>query len=1535
MQEQIQGFQLSPQQKRLWLLQPNSKSYNCVSRVNLVGNLHLEILKQALLKVINRHEILRTTFYCPKGFKVPIQVIQENSFYSLTEHNLSNPESLAVELDNLFHLAIQHNFDWKQGSLLQLQLVAMPSNQHVLLISLPSLCGDVGTLNNFVQELSRAYAACLQGEEITDEPLQYADIAQWQNEILELEEPEAELEYWHQLDFSHIGDFMLPFANRTESNREFHPQFITQEIAQELVAKIEMIAQQYQTSVSVVFLTCWQILLWRLSPQSNLLIGLACDGRNHEELQNSLGLLVKYLPFSCHLEENYRFDHLLKNVTEATDELYAAQAQFSWEHFSAGNSQDPNLSFFPLCFEFVSFSTCQATSDVSFSINKHYSCTERFAVKLACVRRDETCITELHYDANVFAPDVIQRLANQFEMLLASVADNPTGAIAQFDILSPIERQELVIQFNNTQTAVPAYACIHQWFESQVERTPDHIAVICENRKLTYHELNQQANQLAHYLQNIGVGPEVMVGICTDRSIEMMIAVLGILKAGGAYVPLDPTYPRERLAFIFNDTRSPVLLTQQKLLAILPEHSALVLCLDSDWQKIASESQENPISKVASENLAYVIYTSGSTGQPKGTLIPHRGLVNYLAWCTQAYAVEQGKGTVVHSPLAFDLTITSLFSPLLVGQPVELLPDDFSIESLSAALQKSHDLSLVKITPSQLLLLSQQLSPSQAAGKTKAFVIGGENLQAQSLTFWQEFAPETQLVNEYGPTETVVGCCIYQVPPGSKEFNSVPIGRPIANTQIYLLDSALQPVVIGVVGELYIGGAGLARGYLHRPELTAQKFIPHPFSQEPGARLYKTGDLARFRPDGQLEFLGRVDDQVKIRGFRIELGEIEKVLAQHPALRETVAMVREDVPGDQRLVAYVVPTIDVTPHAGDLQNYLHSRLPEYMVPSMFVILNALPLTINGKVDKRSLPAPAQAQLAINATMVTPRTPTEEILAGIWSQVLGNQQISIHDNFFELGGHSLLATQVMSRLHKAFQIDIPLRYLFESPTIAGLAEHIETATRSGSELTVVPLESVSRDQDLPLSFSQQRLWLLDQLEPNNSLYNIPAAVRLTGLLNITALEQSFNELIKRHEVLRTRFVAVDGQPFQVIEPTLSFTLELVDLRSLSPTEQETEVEKLAQEEANRPFELTKSPLLRCVLLQLDDTENVLLVTMHHIISDAWSVTILIRELGELYKTFATNQPSPLTALPIQYADFAIWQRQYLQGETLKTQLTYWKQQLKGAPPLLQLPIDRPRPAVRTFRGATQPFTLSKPLTEEIKNLSNREGATLFMTLLAAFKTLLYCYSGQEDIIVGSPIANRTRAELEELIGFFVNTLVLRTDLSDNPTFHELLGRVRSHTLKAYAHQDLPFEKLIEELQPERNPSYNPLFQVWFVLQNVAMPSLELENLNITSLNIHSDRAKHDLRLELAESEEGLIGSIGYRVDLFEQATIARMAQDFESLLVQITAQPQIKLSNLVEILTETNRQEQMLKEKELESSSRQKLKMTKRKSISGL
>ncbi|HAG82187.1 MAG TPA: non-ribosomal peptide synthetase, partial [Cyanobacteria bacterium UBA12227] len=1125
----------------------------------------------------------------------------------------------------------------------------------------------------------------------------------------------------------------------------------------------------------------------------------------------------------------------------------------------------------------------------------------QFDLSLTIVENSQEAIAELEYSTDLFEAATISRMLKHFETLLEGIVANPDRCLSDLPILTASERQQLLIDWNNTFADYPQDCCIHQLFEAQVEQTPNAVAAIFDAQILTYCQLNAKANQLAQYLRSLGLKPEQLVGICVERSLEMMVGILGILKAGGAYLPLDSSYPSERLAFILEDARIGILLTQQHLIEKLPQSRVTIACLDTDWSEISQHSQENPNINVTAENLAYVIYTSGSTGTPKGVEITHQALINHSIAVAKAYQIQSSDRILQFGSISFDVSAEEIFPSWLSGATVVIRPEAILDFANLGQFLNQEKVTVVNLPTtywhewvSYLVDSKTELPPT-----IRLAIVGTEAVQLEQLLIWEKLVGNrVRWINAYGPTEATIGVTLYELTTSDRQLSCVPIGRPIANTQIYILDSHLQPVPIGVNGEIYIGGDSLARGYLNRPDITAEKFILNPFERSNSqslkpSRLYKTGDLARYLPDGNIQFIGRIDSQVKIRGFRIELGEIEALLSQHPAVGESVVVVREDTPGDKRLVAYVVLNSETqelhntsaisSERVPQLRNFLKERLPQHMLPSAFVVLESLPIAPSGKVDRRALPAPDLKQLQRESTFVAPSTPVEEMLAGIWAEVLGVERVGIHDNFFELGGHSLLATRVISQVRQVFEVELPLRRLFEEPTVTQLAKDIERANQAGLGLEVPPIQRISRDGKLTLSFAQQRLWFLSQLEVHNPFYNMAGALRLQGPLNQAALAQSLNEILRRHEVLRTRIRTVDEQPELVISSVTTLPLPVLDLSELPTAQQETNAKELIRAEAQQPFDLKSDLMLRVKLLRLGEQEHIALFTLHHIASDGWSIDVLVQELSVLYQAFCNGQSSPLAELPIQYVDFATWQRQWLQGEVLAVQLAYWRQHLDGAPSVLELPTDYLRPAIQTFQGATYTFALSQEQSIALKTLSQQEGSTLFMTLLAAFKTLLYRYTGSEDIVVGSPVANRNRAELEGLIGFFVNTLVLRTDLSGNPTFRELLSRIREVALGAYAHQDLPFEKLVEELQPQRNLSYNPLFQVMFVLQNTPKSEITLSGLTLSAVESDRTTAMFDLTLYMEETDSGLIGTFEYSTDLFEANTIARMAGHLQTLL----------------------------------------------------
>ncbi|NET37229.1 MAG: amino acid adenylation domain-containing protein, partial [Cyanothece sp. SIO1E1] len=1180
----------------------------------------------------------------------------------------------------------------------------------------------------------------------------------------------------------------------------------------------------------------------------------------------------------------------------------------------------------------------------------------------------------LEYNADLFEAATIARMGQHFQSLIEGVVNNPDLRLSDLPLLSAVERQQLLVDWNQTQVDYPHPQLIHQLFARQVEQTPDAIALIYQNQHLTYQTLNQQAQYLAHTLQTLGVGPEMPVGICMERSLEMVVGLLGILQAGGTYVPLDPTYPQARLAFILTDTHPPIVLTQPHLKEKLPTSKAQIIYLTEEPAPFSCSLAPDVAGNVSTigtfpafpalpspplpQALAYLIYTSGSTGQPKGVMNTHQGICNRLLWMQDTYQLTTADRVLQKTPFSFDVSVWEFFWPLLTGAGLVMAePGGHQDSAYLRDLIVTEQITTLHFVPSMLRVFLAGKG-IESCRSLRHVICSGEALSANLQTrFFTSLNPSlnAELHNLYGPTEAAVDVTAWQCQ-SHDSHPIVPIGGPIANIEIYILDRHHQPVPIGVAGELHISGIGLARGYWQRPDLTAERFIPNPFffpggdvahnvytvrpdaeksltTQNPSpARnvvgnistiscLYKTGDLARYRSDGNIEFLGRMDNQVKLRGFRIELGEIEAHLHQLPSIETCVVMLREVSSDHSYLVAYVVPQADHQVTGRQLRDSLKQRLPDYMLPAAWVILAELPLMPNGKVDRRALANLEITQPDDVGTGVAPRTPIEELLAGIWAQVLAVEPIGIRDNFFELGGHSLLATQVMSRLQQTLAVDLPLRYLFEFPTIAELANVAQQAINQVKAPVPPPITPIARTHQCPLSFAQERLWFLEQLQPGIFAHNIPIAVRLTGPLDVAAVELSLHKIVQRHEILRTTFMRVDGSPMQVINTAFHLVVPVVDLQALPATMQAATVQNLVRTEACCPFDLTQGPLLRCTLLRLAETEYVALFTMHHIVSDGWSMGILIRELAVLYQGFSTRRPALLPPLPIQYADFALWQRQWLQGDGLNDPLTYWRRQLAGSANL-RLPTDYPPSATPSYRSGAHTWSVSVELTQALVSLSRRAGVTLFMTLMAAFKTLLYRQTNQVDIVVGTDIANRNRAEVEDLIGFFVNIVVLRTSLAGNPTFQALLKRVFDVTMAAYAHQDLPFSKLVEELRPDRHSTMTPLFQVLFVMQNNPVTTVEFSGLNLTPIPVDNETVKFDLVLFVTETAQGMTGTWRYNADLFAAATVARLSNQFEILLEDIVRQPEARLDAL-NIMSTAEKQQQLTLATQQTQKKRQK------------
>ncbi|BCL84581.1 non-ribosomal peptide synthetase [Ktedonobacteria bacterium brp13] len=1540
-------FPVSFVQQRMWVLDqiiPDPAAYTIPGGIRLLGKLSRRALEQTLAEIISRHNAFRTVFLSVGGR--PVQVVQSSSPFQLSYQDLRHLSEVEREeqMQQLLNAEMHRSFDLSTGPLFCPTLVQLADEEHVLLLTIHHIVFDGWSRGVMVNELVQLYEAFVNNQPSPLSPLafQYTDYTQWQRRWFQGARMQEHLAFWRQQLRGPLPKLELPADRPLSLVQSSVGARYAFTLPQATSTRLAALGQQERVTLFMILLAAFNVLLSRYSGQTDLLIGTPIANRTRSELESMIGCFINTVVIRLDISDNPSLRTLLKRAQQASLDAYAHQ-DLPFEKVVEEVQPERDLKnhspLFQVMFVFqnapqppfvlndlaISFLPTPDHSVAGFNLTL-YMWEE--------AGRLEGCF---EYNTDLYEEATFARLTTHFQKVLEDMLARPDQLVSEVALLSAPERKQILEQWNDTQSTFPSDVCVHQLIEAQVERTPDALAVKFAGQSRTYQELNCEANQLAHLLQAEGVGPETLVGVSMERSLELVVALLAILKAGGAYVPIDPSYPTERLRYLLEDSGVSLVLTQSRFTQRLVHEGVKLICLDPGWNAALTGNEHNPSSAVAPDNLMYMIYTSGSTGRPKGVLNVHRAVCNRLIWGQRLYPLTVQDRVLQKTPFNFDVSVPEFFWPLLAGATLSIArPGGHQEADYLVDLIEQERITSIHFVPSMLqaFLLEPNIA-SRCSSLRQVFTSG----EALSLELQEQFFacfpdPQVQLHNLYGPTEAAIEVsawtCIRQ---GEQERKrgKVPIGRPIDNVRLHVLDARMQPVPVGVPGELHIGGVALARGYHNQAELSREKFIPDPFSLA-GDRLYKTGDLVLYRADGVLEYLGRMDHQVKIRGFRIELGEIESCLIQHPSVKSAVVLAREDVPGDKRLVAYVVASEQVA--ESEWKVYLSQRLPEYMLPAIFMRLDALPLTASGKVDRQALPVPEQGLSRLE--YVAPRSPLEEQLAQIWAEVLAVGPIGVLDNFFEIGGHSLKATQIISRARQLLGVKVSLRNFFEDPTVAGLAGTFERAmqqqkeTGTGTILAIQPLsrelhqerlqlyltdipdrevqtflatistssEPATLSSVFPVSFAQQRMWVLDQIAPGMATNTILSGLRMVGKLHQRALERALAEIVKRHAVLRTVFSAIGGRPVQVVQSPSFSQLCPHDLRHLSKNEREAEAQRLITEEAQRPFDLATGHLFRVLLLQLAEDDHMLVLTIHHIVFDGWSQGVLLQEFAQLYDAFSVDQPSPLPTLSLQYTDYTQWQREWLQGAVMQEQLTFWRKQLSGALPVLELPTDRPRPPMQTAAGARYPFALSLTAAQGLMTLSQQEGTTLFMTLLAAFTALLSRYSGQTDVLVGTPIANRTHAEVEDLIGCFINTIVLRTDLSDNPSLSTLLKRVQQVALDAYAHQDLPFEKVVEELQPERDLSRTPLFQVMFVFQNAPQSSLGLRDLSISGLPMPTQvSAKFDLTLYMWKTAEGIGGSFEYNTDLFDEITLVRLTTHFQRVLEAMIAHPDHRVSEI--------------------------------------
>ena len=1865
-------FPLSFAQKRLWFLdrfEANKSVYNIPSAYKITGKLDYEILEKAVNAIINRHEILRTIFIVVD--QEPFQVVNSDVKINIPIIDLTNAAEQEEKIrEILFNEASQH-FNLSEGPLLSVKLIKTAEDRHIVSLTMHHIISDGWSMSILIREVIALYNSFAQGKPSPLPPLkiQYADFAKWQNDYMQGEKFDEQLNYWKEKLEEIPQAIDLPFDKPRPPHQTHNGDHLRFGLSKDLSKKLADLARDKDVTLFMLMLAAFDVLLSKYSGQDDIVVGTPIAGRNRPETENLIGFFINTLVLRTKLDGNPTFEELLEQVKETALGAFANQ-DLPFEKLIEAVQPERNLNvppIFQVLFTFQNLPMSKVkVAELEFEPVNIDNKTVKYDLTLSLEETPEGIRGGFGYNTDLFEKETIERLSRHFGNLLESIVSKPGTRISDLEILDENEKTKILYQWNKTEKEYNLKVPIHKLFEEQVEKTPDNTAIVqppnsaeeIEAKNITYSKLNNLSNKIANYIVSKGIEKGSVIGICYDRKIEQIALVFGILKAGCAYLPLDTKYPEERIKYMVEDSKAKIVFTQSKYENKFGGNIPLIF-LDSALDEIDAMAESVENIDVQPDDLAYIIYTSGSTGKPKGVAVEHGNLVNYIYSAKENFAVNSEDKVLQFASISFDAAAEEIYPALTSGAEL-VLRNDMMIGSAFSFINTISELGITVLDlPTAYwhqLVSEMELTNTSFPEKVRLVIIGGERAIPSFVQKWQKKYSKIKLLNTYGPTETTVVATLWELPPLSDKppfINEVPIGKPISNVKAYILDKYLNPVPIGVGGELHIGGAGVARGYLNRAELTSEKFIANPFDSSFSGRLYKTGDKVKYLKDGTIEFLGRLDKQVKVRGFRIELGEIENEINKHSAVKEAVLNIIENPQGEKSLVAYFTSKESVNIGGLEIKKYLQKSLPDYMIPSFFVKVDKIPLTPTGKVDFKSLPDPSGSRPDLEKPFIEARNPLEKLLTEIWKRTLQIDKIGVHDNFFELGGDSLKAAILINRLQQELDIILYVVVLFDNQNIAALANYLAekypekvldvckkyypddnydfiktktqvkiyeineskieeaerilssktrdkdyeneflknlpaklkraifilSAPRSGSTLLRVilaghpklfsppelallnfrtlkeraetfagrdegwmeglfraimeikncdfekakkivrefeklnfttyqmyeklqewigdrilvdktttyasnidylnraeyyfdepfyiqivrhpsamiqsyldsnleqvfgselpyearekaelfwiinnrnifnffkqipeerkstikyedmvrnpekvirelcekigieyepemihpyqgnrmldgvhkeskmvgdprfnthkeidptladkwqslpegdklsryvlqiaeelnykinpsdkpvrkiPLVKVERKNLMPLSFSQERLWFLDKLDPGNSAYNIPGVVRLKGNLHFKLLKQTIDEIVERHEILRSAITTVEGKAFLHIENNVNYEIELTDISNIAEKAKDEKIKKLVFDEIQKPFKLDNAPLFRVKLIKVKEDDSVLILTMHHAISDGWSVGIFIREFTEIYTSLIEGREPKLPKLEIQYTDYAYWQREYLKGDLLEDKLKFWKEYLEGVPPLIELPTDKPRPAVQTFNGDLFKFTIPENISKQIKDLSKKENATLFMILLGAFQTLLSYYSGQDDIVVGTPVANRNKEELENLIGFFVNTIVFRNDLSENPTFVELLNSIKNETAQVFSHQDVPFEKIIDSLNIERDVSHSPLFQVMFTFQNLPRTKIELPGLELESVELNSKISKFDLSLTMMETGDSkLAGSFEYNTDLFERSTIERLYQHFINLLNLLTRNPLNKVKNL-SILTESEK-----------------------------
>lgn len=1508
--DRSQDLALSFAQQRLWFIDQFDQSaatYNIPSAMRMKGHLKLDVLQSTLDELVKRHEILRTVIRSQDG--VPKQVINAAFSVNLQIEDLSHlsEQQQQQEIQKQVTADAYTQFDLANGPLFNSKLLKLSTtsdsehSEHILLTSMHHIISDGWSIGVFVKEFVAIYTAlsAQQKPSLANLDIQYADYAAWQREWLSGDRLQQQMEFWKK-SLHGVPVLELPTdrprpAVQTSAGSKY--DFL---LSKELTRALNQLSQQQGSTLFMVLLSAYNVLLYRFSRQDDFAVGTPVAGRSASQLENLIGFFVNTIAIRSNIQGDIAFTDFLKQTQQTALACFNHQ-DTPFEFLVKELAPERDMSHSPLFQVMFSYENTDGGELTLPGLRIEGVPPERktanFELTLTFAEREGQLFGELAYKTDLYNESTIRQMADSLTVLLNAIVQTPNEQLNKLAILDTQQRLNLITEWESNQPHYDLSQCVHQHIEKQVALTPAKTALIYGEASLTYEVLNHKANALAEQLIQNGIQSGDYVPVLMTRSLEVPIALIAVMKAGGAFVPLDVTWPTDRMLAVLKSLNPKTVLTNQAL-EYLRDISTSVI--EVRGHLLPEAGTQNPNVTITPNDPIYVIYTSGSTGVPKGAINIHRGICHHFLYMNKRFGCTPKDVVIQASYHTFDSAMSELFWPLMNGATT-VIPETtlgFDLDYIVDLIAKQK-VTITALVPSIFNMMADALKLPDIKHKLHTLryaLIGGEAMTAKTTHQFMQRLPGCKVTNTYGPSECSIAIIYYDLP--ERELDAIPIGRPIDNVYSFILDEQLNPVPKGVPGELYLGGVCVGAGYFHNDTETQKAFIPSPFVEAGCDRLYKTGDLAKFAADGNIQFLGRMDFQVKLHGRRIELGEIETNLNKMQGVHGSVVQVKQLASGGKHLIAYIVAEQGEQLSVLQLKEFAQEQLPDYMVPAAFVLLPEFPLTPNGKINLRALPEPKAEDLP-TLEYVAPATETEKAIANIWRDVLKLEQVGRKDNFFGLGGHSLIATQVVSRIRQALQLDVPLKKLFEHPTLQDYAAAVDHIKEHEQHYFAPPITPQLKGEDKQLSFAQHRLWFIEQLNPNTSTYNIPAAIRIEGNLDAELMSRVFAEVVERHQVLRTNFRNHDGVPELILNTFSKWPLPVTDISMLKGSEQDQELERIVAEDAEQPFDLEKDPLFKTRLIKLAEREYALLVSMHHIVADGWSIGVLIQEVSELYEAFSQNQPSPLPALPIQYSDFAAWQREWMQGEVLDTQLHYWKKQLAGAPDVLRLPTDHPRPKQQTFNGAHYPIQLGKDLSEQVHEFCQQHGLTPFMVLHGAYHVLLSRYANQQDICVGIPIAGRNHAEIEPLIGFFINGLVIRSKLDGNPSVIEYFEQIKEVALGAFAHQDMPADILVDALQFERSSEHAPGAQIGFALQNTPQEemSTQLGELTLTPLIRKHKTAKYELSLLLQEIDKEISGVMEYNTDLFERPTIAYMMEHYTGILRQMVSNPERALDNI--------------------------------------